>query len=463
MKKINRILIEIPLFFLRLLFLIKKIIIVLFTKILFKPLRFILRFGYYSFIFPGYKFYLSLAKKMKVNRIAHKKVLPTIFINRKVVHVLIIVLTIVLAYSNLTSAKEATSSGDVVQKTILAKLITDEFIQYDGLIKEYQTEGTNFTPTKETYLADNVIKPQTRINTHEKLASLDDVDFNTVQVGEIEDYITTSRESSVNAENITQRSSKISYIVKSGDTASTIAQKFGVSVNTILWANNLTAHSYIRPGDKLIILPMTGVLYTISSGDNLIALARYYGVDQEKIMQANHITNPNQISIGEEIIIPGAKKQGSTRTIASTKRRIYKQPSGSTVARPRESAKPIYGTKMNWPTVGHRITQYYSWRHNGLDIANKIGTPIYAADAGIIEIAGWNRYGYGNQILINHGGGKKTRYAHLSKFAVKVGDRVKKGQYIAAMGSTGHSTGPHIHFEVIFNGVRYNPLNYIEY
>ena len=116
--------------------------------------------------------------------------------------------------------------------------------------------------------------------------------------------------------------------------------------------------------------------------------------------------------------------------------------------------------KMAWPTVGNRITQYYSWRHKGLDIANKTGTPLFAADTGTIEFVAWSN-GYGYNIIINHGGGKKTRYAHMSKFYVSKGDSVTKGEAIGEMGSTGWSTGPHIHFEVIINGVKYNPLNYI--
>ena len=116
---------------------------------------------------------------------------------------------------------------------------------------------------------------------------------------------------------------------------------------------------------------------------------------------------------------------------------------------------------MKWPTVGHRITQYYSWRHTGLDIANKTGTPLYASEGGTVDYSGWSN-GYGYNVLINHGGGKKTRYAHASKLYVKKGDVVSKGEAIAAMGSTGWSTGPHIHFEVIINGVKKNPLNYIK-
>jgi murein DD-endopeptidase MepM/ murein hydrolase activator NlpD len=115
---------------------------------------------------------------------------------------------------------------------------------------------------------------------------------------------------------------------------------------------------------------------------------------------------------------------------------------------------------MAWPTQGHRITQYYSWRHHGLDIANKTGTPLYSSDAGRVQYAGWSN-GYGNNVIIDHGGGKQTRYAHLSKFYCNTGDSVAKGETIGAMGNTGWSTGPHLHFEVIINGTKYNPLNYI--
>jgi len=115
---------------------------------------------------------------------------------------------------------------------------------------------------------------------------------------------------------------------------------------------------------------------------------------------------------------------------------------------------------MIWPTQGYRITQYYSWRHFAVDIANKRGTPIYATDTGVIQYVGWS-IGYGYNIIIDHGGSKKTRYAHLSKFYVKTGQKVGKGESIGAMGSTGWSTGPHLHFEVIINGRKHNPLNYI--
>ena len=126
------------------------------------------------------------------------------------------------------------------------------------------------------------------------------------------------------------------------------------------------------------------------------------------------------------------------------------------------SAPKVSGNKMAWPTNGHTITQYFSWRHPGVDIANHIGTPVYAADSGVVLIAqgGYNG-GYGNTIVIDHGGGKKTRYGHASRLLVKPGQVVEKGEEIMLMGSTGRSTGPHLHFEVIINGAKYNPLSYV--
>ena len=257
---------------------------------------------------------------------------------------------------------------------------------------------------------------------------------------------------------VPQRREIIYYAVENGDTVSTIARRFGLSINTVLWANNLSAFSLIRPGDSLTILPTSGLLYTVKSGDTISKIAAKYGIDGEKILSVNNIGGG--LKAGATIILPGAKKISAPAAVARTTTQ-----SGLSVIRDLIKAPAVKAGagKMIWPTVGYRITQYFSWRHTGVDIANKIGTPIYAADAGIVEIAqgGYNG-GYGNTIVINHGGGRKTRYGHASKLFVKVGDEVEKGENIAAMGSTGRSTGPHLHFEVLINGTRYNPLNYIK-
>jgi LysM repeat protein len=259
---------------------------------------------------------------------------------------------------------------------------------------------------------------------------------------------------------ILPREKIVYYEVMPGDTVSTIAQQFDISVNTVLWENNLNAYSLIRPGDKLAILPMSGITHKVAKGDTLSSISKTYDIDQKDIMEANQISDPSQISVSEILLIPGGKKQSYASSQAKTTSgyNIIKDIIVNQISKPK-SATPT-GNKMQWPTVGSRITQYYSWRHAAIDIANKTGTPIYAADAGTVEYVGWGS-GYGNEIIINHGGGKKTRYAHLSKFYCKTGDKVSKGETIGAMGSTGWSTGPHLHFEVIINGTKYNPLNYV--
>ena len=204
-------------------------------------------------------------------------------------------------------------------------------------------------------------------------------------------------------------------------------------------------------------MPVSGISYAVGRGDTLAGIALKYSVAENTIADFNNIADASRLAAGQKIVIPGGQKRytapaqiGGYSGLAALK---------NIIAPPSATAAP--GNKMNWPTEGHRITQYYNWRHYALDIANKIGTPIYAADAGTVEFAGWGT-GYGNQIVINHGGGKKTRYAHASQLFVKKGDTIAKGQTIAAMGSTGWSTGPHLHFEVIINNVKYNPLDYVK-
>lgn len=261
----------------------------------------------------------------------------------------------------------------------------------------------------------------------------------------------------------TTRTEIIEYTVQIGDTVSSIASRFGLTVNTVLWANNLSAYSLIRPGDTLSILPYSGLLYSVKSGDTISKIAKTYDISTENIIAQNKLNENIGLKIGQKLILPGAKKITTSSSVAKTN--TNSSYTGVSVIKDLVKAPPATSSagSMAWPAVGHRITQYFSWRHNGIDIANKVGTAIYAAEAGTVEIAagGWNG-GYGNTILINHGGGKKTRYGHLSKLYVEVGDKVEKGENIGAMGSTGRSTGSHLHFEIIINGTRYNPLNYVK-
>ena len=159
---------------------------------------------------------------------------------------------------------------------------------------------------------------------------------------------------------------------------------------------------------------------------------------------------------GEKIIVPGGTKKYVAPVVTS---RVYAPNSYSNVAPPPPSRYSA-GSAMVWPTSGHVITQYYHARHHGIDVDGHYDSPLYASDSGVVKLAGW-RGGYGLAIDIDHQNGIVTRYGHASKLFVSVGDRVTKGQVIAMMGTTGYSTGTHLHFEVMVNGRKMNPFQYV--
>lgn len=455
MKKITQILINLALFLMNALKITWLAISGLFIFV-YKPVRLILKFFYHLFVLPIYRFYLLVTKRSGLGKDRGQKLIKFLLLNKRLLHILVVGLFVIMIYNNLTMANRDLSAEDVVGKTMLAKLVSDEFLTADEMIEE--TRPT-INIAKHNYF-DKRMVTSAKGSIHTKTNPEEDVLIDSVFVLDEEDTNVRNTERT-----IPTRTETISYEVAVGDTLSSIANKFGISISTILWENSLTAKSYIRPGDKLAILPVSGVSHKIVRGESLKSIAKKYGVDEEDLLAINKVGA--NIKIGKTLIIPGGRPLSEgvsiARTTTPTRRTDTGRVSTANLSEPKESAGRVSGAKMNWPTTGYRITQYYSWRHNGLDIANKIGTPIYAADDGVVETAGWNSGGYGNQIVINHGGGKKTRYGHLSAFSVRVGQEVEKGQYIAAMGSTGHSTGPHIHFEVMFSGRRYNPLNYVAY
>lgn len=253
------------------------------------------------------------------------------------------------------------------------------------------------------------------------------------------------------------------YIILPGDTIGGIAEKFGLSIQTILWANNLTVKSYIKPAQKLIIPPANGLIYQIKKNDTLATIAKTYKSDLEQIISFNKLADSKDIQIGQTILLPGGQKP--TPVISTIPKKTTSQKNPATVY---EKATPQYSSSTStsqllWPTDMRIITQYYSWRHTGLDIDGTYQTRNYASEDGVVITAqgGWNG-GYGLYIVIDHGNGLQTLYAHNSKLFVAVGDTVKRGQVIGMVGSTGQSTGTHIHYEVRVNGRRVNPLQYIK-
>ena len=248
----------------------------------------------------------------------------------------------------------------------------------------------------------------------------------------------------------------IDYIVQRGDTVSSIGEKFAISADTIRWQNDLASKDSIKQGQVLQILPITGVSHVVKKGDTVYSIAKKYDVDPQVIVNYPFNTFSNdetfELAIGQVVIVPdGVKPSEVLWTPVARVRQIT--PDAGTVV-----ASGIFV----WP-AGGTITQRFVWYHPAIDIANRAMPDILAADSGTVIVSGWpDNSGYGNRAIIDHGSGYRTLYAHLSRIYVVVGQTVARGNAIGKMGSTGRSTGPHLHFEVIKNGVHLNPLSVLQ-
>ena len=221
------------------------------------------------------------------------------------------------------------------------------------------------------------------------------------------------------------------YVVHKGDTLTDIAKMFGVSVNTVIWGNDLRS-SIIREGQTLIILPVSGVRHIVKTSDTLPSIAKLYKGDLREIMQFNDLPADAKLAVGDVVIVPDGE--------------IISSPGISGV---RQGGGPLYEGYYGRPLLGGKKTQGIHG-YNGVDLGAPYGTPVYAAAAGDAIISrnfGWNG-GYGIYIVISHSNGTQTLYSHLSDAIVFQGARVYKGQLIGYVGSSGKSTGPHLHFEV---------------
>lgn len=273
------------------------------------------------------------------------------------------------------------------------------------------------------------------------------------------------------------RQELIKYTVLEGDTVFGIAEKFGLQPQTILWGNyNVlqdNPHS-LRPGQELNILPVDGVYWEWLGGIPFGDWAAFYGVSAADIIEfpGNHLDpesvgdyNNANIRPGTWLIIPGGKREfvswsapiGVTRENPASARVL-----GAGACDPVSGGAVGYGYYV-YPTNKHYLSGFDyspSANHFGIDLAGNTGEAVYAADAGVIVYAGWNDYGYGNMIMIDHGNGFQSLYAHLSAINVGCGQSVGQGQVIGAIGSTGRSSGAHLHFELMA-GVKVNPWDYL--
>lgn len=252
-----------------------------------------------------------------------------------------------------------------------------------------------------------------------------------------------------------KRNETIKYTVQDGDTLFSIGQKYKISIDAIRYINNLSDADSISIGEVLSIPPISGIIHKVKKGDTLNSISKLYDVPSQAIADFNYLADISNLSVGSELVIPDAKIPQVIQSPA-----VSPVPSWNTGS---------VGTKKgwcNWPTTSRIVTQGFSWYHNGIDIATSWFTampPIYACAGGRVVRAGWDPTGYGIMVLIDHGNGYSTLYGHLSKLLVSYGQYVGQGQQVGVMGSTGRSSGPHLHFEVRQGFSRYNPYNFVSY
>ena len=267
-------------------------------------------------------------------------------------------------------------------------------------------------------------------------------DFNTLQAEEVRQY---------------RGGEIIIHTVTEGETLSSIAQRYGLQMTTVLWENNLTETSKIKPGQELRILPLDGVRHKVSRGETINSIGKKYGLEGSEIQVMvdypfNEFLNDEtfDLATGQYLMVPDGVKTAVTQRVA---RQVQITPDAGSVT--------ATGNFV-WPATG-RITQGYRFYHKAIDIANKSGGAVLAADGGTVVGAGWlDGYGYGNRVIIDHGNGFVTLYAHMSVVQVRAGQRVNRGDLLGRMGNTGRSTGTHLHFEIRRGGVLMNPLSFLQ-
>lgn len=252
------------------------------------------------------------------------------------------------------------------------------------------------------------------------------------------------------------------YVVKRGDSPWSISQKFNLKPESILWGNpqlNAAAGS-LKAGDRLSILPVDGVLHIAVEGDTIEELESLHGVPAQEIIEylGNDfdLTQPAQLTVGQQIIIPNG-----TSPIVWSEAKIPGVVEGSSGTAISENVPNLGTGYFSWPVNGYSLTQEFWSGHPGIDLVTDFRQPVFASDSGTVVLSGWDDTGYGYFIIIDHGNGYKTTYGHNEANLVSVGQTVMQGQQIAESGNTGNSTGNHLDFRILYNGVFLNPLSYL--
>ncbi|TSC78339.1 MAG: peptidase M23 family protein [Parcubacteria group bacterium Gr01-1014_33] len=233
----------------------------------------------------------------------------------------------------------------------------------------------------------------------------------------------------------------ITYTVQPGDTLGSIAEDFDISLNTLLWANDIRNPRAVKSGDTLIILPVTGVQYIVKKGDTIESIAKEFRGDAGEILQFNGLPVGAPLDVGDTIIIPDGEFASAIVPVPGKGQKPPKQPF--------KIVLPEFKGYFMRPVVGGRKSRGIHG-YNGVDLANSCGSPVFASAGGTVIFArtsGWNG-GYGKYAVITHPNGSQTLYAHMSAVYAVVGQKMAQGAQIGHIGSTGNSTGCHVHFEI---------------
>lgn len=420
-----------------------------------KPFAACGRFFVHVFGIPLYRLFFWMRRSTSRLVLPAKQRVHYFISNKYAIHFAVVAIAALTSGVNL-GASEVRAEAFGQNSMLYALVAADE----NAVVEVVAASETNvFQPV--SYMNDTVVD----VNAHIDFHSLEEAYVSTAVGMDALASPTISEASPSSA----PRTKVETYVVQEGDVLGSISEKFGLSLSSLLWANEMTSRSTIKPGQELTIPPVDGVLYVVKNGDTLGKIANTYDADADRIMAFNALADADDLVPGEELMIPGGEPPAPVvRTAPVTS--IFTAPSTSTASGSSTDNSGVTNKgsaagrgSMPWPTDWRVITQYYGWRHTGVDIDGDYGTKSYASCSGTVIRSGWYS-GYGITVEIQCDGewaGYVLRYAHHSENLVGVGDYVTVGQTIAKTGTTGRSTGTHLHFEVIKGGAFQNPLDYV--
>lgn len=417
-------------------------------KLVFKPFIALALFVFKPIALKIYKYYLLIKSRLDKSPLLKSKI-GLVFYNRYLMHVILLIITLTVASTNILQANEV-KREDVAKKSNLYKLVSPEELSFT---EDEIVEKANFQEKKQKSYIDTSGVAVANIPELTKKEA-------TQEIAMLGNASALTSAAVLEGGYSKKRAETTAYEVQSGDTISTIAEQFGLKVSTLYWANKMSSNTTLKPGYTMTIPTGDGTLHKVADSDTLDKIIEKYKGDKEETILLNDIDSDELIVVGTEILVAGGTPPPPPAPVAKTPSSSIGSSSWSGFFNPTDDFNVTGGT-LNWPSACRSVSQGVRWGHVAIDINCAHGTGIYAAESGTVTVIPNRGNGYGNYIIINHGNGMSTLYAHLSGFAVNSGQYVSRGQQIGYEGSTGWSTGPHLHFEVMDGGAKQNPWGYL--